>query len=173
MAERPTAPSGLPTRGGSAAASVPPAVSPISTSTRTTGPDGDLPRRSVATGAASVASATAPAASDESGTAPRSGMFSSFRSRRAVESEVGAVSPVEPTSLEALAHDLPEFVPTLETSTPALPHRELSADAEATEGLTQDVPAEDGATVLDPISVADEADAGECSSPAWSTMRRR
>ncbi|HET8614697.1 MAG TPA: nitrate- and nitrite sensing domain-containing protein [Actinomycetales bacterium] len=113
--------SGLPTRGGSGAAapSVPPA-SPAPSAPAAL--DGGLPRRSA--GAAATPPPAAPAAAPEAEpVAPRAGMFSSFRSRRAVESEVGSVAPVEPTSLEALANDLPEFVPTLDTSTPALPHR--------------------------------------------------
>jgi HAMP domain-containing protein len=121
-AERSSAPSGLPTRGGSAAAKLPPAAASTPSSA-----DAVLPRRSAGATAKPIVTTTAPVAADESSTAPRSGMFSSFRSRRAVETEVSAVAP-EATSLEALAQELPEFVPTLDTSTPALPHRELSLD---------------------------------------------
>jgi hypothetical protein len=129
-ASRPASPSGLPIRGGSSPVSVPP-VPAASSSSTVAGPDGGLPRRSTAAAAAPVASAAAPVASDDAAVAPRSGMFNSFRSRRAVESQVSAGAPVEAESLEALAQELPEFVPTLDTATPALPHRELREDAPA------------------------------------------
>lgn len=142
-----TAPSGLPSRG-----SVTPSLPSVSASSAAPAappaPLGDigLPRRSGASAPAPVASGESPAAAAEAPAGPRSGMFSSFRSRRAVESEVSAVAPAEQqVSLEALAQELPEFVPTLDTSTPALPQR-----SEASAALTQDV-----AEVADDETTAD------------------
>jgi signal transduction histidine kinase len=132
---RPSAsPSGLPTR-GSVAPSAPslPRQSTPSSPAEPLG-DGGLPRRSGGSAPTPVAPVADAAPVAEVPGGPRSGMFSSFRSRRAVESEVGSVAPVEPTSLEALAQDLPEFVPTLDRSTPALPQR---GEVAATPALPQ------------------------------------
>ncbi len=131
-----TSPSGLPSR-GSVAPSVPSVSASSAAPVAPPAPLGDtgLPRRSGASAPAPVASGESSAAAAETTVGPRSGMFSSFRSRRAVESEVSAVAPAEQqVSLEALAQELPEFVPTLDTSTPALPQR-----SEASAALTQDV----------------------------------
>lgn len=129
-----TSPSGLPTRGSGT-----PSVPSLPTQGTSSAPDaplgdGGLPRRSAGSAPAPVAPVADAAPVAEAPGGPRSGMFSSFRSRRAVESEVGSVAPVEPTSLEALAQDLPEFVPTIETSTPALPQR---GEVAATPALPQ------------------------------------
>jgi hypothetical protein len=90
-------------------------------------------------------------------------MFSSFRSRRVVESEVTAVTPLEPTSLEALAQELPEFVPTLDASVPALPHRDLTAD-DVTDTSPDDVML-DGAAVLDTSVAPDDVEEAELVVP--------
>jgi signal transduction histidine kinase len=135
-ASRLTSPSGLPAREGSLPAGAPPVPATPSSST-VAAPDGGLPRRSTSAAAAPAASAAAPAA-DDVPAAPRSGMFNSFRSRRAVESQVSASAPVEATSLEALAQELPEFVPTLDTATPALPHRELHEEVDTDSIVTDD-----------------------------------
>ena len=47
----------------------------------------------------------------------------------------------------------------------ALPHRELSAEPEAPEGAVGGVTIEDGATMLDPTSVTDAADAADFAVP--------
>jgi signal transduction histidine kinase len=153
-ASRPSSSSGLPTRGGSAPVSVPPVPATTSSST-VASPDGGLPRRSTGAATAPAASAAAPAASDDVAAAPRSGMFNSFRSRRAVESQVSASAPVEATSLEALAQELPEFVPTLETATPALPHRELHEEVDTDPVVADEVPALEpaGAEQLDDVEL--------------------
>ena len=150
-ASRPASPSGLPTRGGSAPVSVPPVLATSGSSVAS--PDGGLPRRS--TGAAAPAAAAAATAEDTS-PAPRSGMFNSFRSRRAVESQVSASAPVEATSLEALAQELPEFVPTLETATPALPHRDLHEDVEPEVAVADDRPDEMNDDLPAEVVAADE-----------------
>jgi hypothetical protein len=168
---RSSTPSGLPTRGGGAA---PVAPSPSVPAPAAPG-DGGLPRRSSSAPTSSVAPAADPAPVAEAPAAPRAGMFSSFRSRRAVESEVEAVAQPEPTSLEALANDLPEFVPTIDTATPALPHRSEVAtspalpqrgasDEQSSDEVASDTIADDEASTEADVT-AEVATVDEVASP--------
>ncbi|MGN6611087.1 MAG: nitrate- and nitrite sensing domain-containing protein, partial [Angustibacter sp.] len=86
-----------------------------------------LPKRVRDAAAPVAAEAPAPAAPE----GPRSGIFSSFRSRRDVEETVGSVpapsfGDATPAGLDD-ASEGPAFVPVLEESTPALPTRSHAA----------------------------------------------